>query len=565
MNQIQQLLITESQNLYNKESFADLIALLDDEIIDQYGTAQLLALKAAAYQKIGGYANSLRYANAACSLDPQHPQAFFLRGNAQSVIGKLDEAILDYNLAISLKSDYKDCYTNRGYCWIDLNLHEQAISDFSMAISINPDSPDAYINRGNAFIEKKEYFEGIDDFKKALLLDPNSSIAYNNLGRAHYDKDLYGDAIIYFDQAIQKDSTYSDAYFNRALAYRDIYDYDKSIDDFLYFSKLVSATNPNFADIAKNEIYQLELKKYDSWYDNVDRIIQKIKKVLLFDKSYVTHYTSMSSARHLILFGSPMRLSEGAFLNDSSEGTEIHRFLGLNSPADISHDAHSVLFQEKSFIGSFVADDKDDDLTLWRMYGKEAQYEAKGCALTFHKDHFLHNLDQSVRRAAKGDSIDISTDEQFVFYRVAYIQRDKFVLPDKMQTKQTKNNEKQLNALMKELKSKVSYINKDQKQKALKLMQEIVYLFKSSEYRDEHEVRLVVRGDRFEKKILKEETPPRVYVDLVSLPPVVQKITIGPKVEKAEEWAAAFNYHIKAEKKFGKEKTQIVISRIPFR
>jgi hypothetical protein len=118
---------------------------------------------------------------------------------------------------------------------------------------------------------------------------------------------------------------------------------------------------------------------------------------------------------------------------------------------------------------------------------------------------------------------------------------------------------------MSELKNKIRNLDENQKISVNKLLNDIAYLFKSSEYQYENEVRLVVQGVGFAKKIEKEETPPKVYIELVDIVPALNKITLGPKVERADEWAAAFNYHIKEQLKDRKEKVEIVISHLPFK
>jgi hypothetical protein len=40
---------------------------------------------------------------------------------------------------------------------------------------------------------------------------------------------------------------------------------------------------------------------------------------------------------------------------------------------------------------------------------------------------------------------------------------------------------------------------------------------------------------------------------------------LGPKVERADEWAAAFNYHIKEQYPKRNENVEIVISHLPFK
>ena len=52
---------------------------------------------------------------------------------------------------------------------------------------------------------------------------------------------------------------------------------------------------------------------------------------------------------------------------------------------------------------------------------------------------------------------------------------------------------------MSELKAKIKKLNEQQKISVIKLLNEIAYLFKSSEYQYENEVRLVVQGVGFKK------------------------------------------------------------------
>ena len=74
-------------------------------------------------------------------------------------------------------------------------------------------------------------------------------------------------------------------------------------------------------------------------------------------------------------------------------------------------------------------------------------------------------------------------------------------------------------------------------------------------------------GIEFEKKFYEEKkedkyvTPPRVYIELVPIKKSVEQITLGPKVDKANEWASVLHYSYK-----GEEKTpQIIISHLPYK
>jgi hypothetical protein len=119
---------------------------------------------------------------------------------------------------------------------------------------------------------------------------------------------------------------------------------------------------------------------------------------------------------------------------------------------------------------------------------------------------------------------------------------------------------------MKELSKKVeNYMNNKNStsnlQNLLERLNEITYLFKSAEYQYEHEVRLVIRGIGFEKTVEKQSTPPRVYIELVPINPAIKSITLGPKVERSDEWASAFYYTLENQELY----PNILISHLPFK
>ena len=288
-----------------------------------------------------------------------------------------------------------------------------------------------------------------------------------------------------------------------------------------------------------------ELKKFleNEKYKVISELVNKIKELLIFKDESITHYTGLSAAKALILDNSKFRLSEGAFLNDTSEGRELFRHLAIPVSKKIQ-DTESILFAQKPFIGSFVTETKHDDLTLWRMYGKEDKDEAKGCAITFDMEGLLKNLkDMLTLDPYVTDSARI--DEEFTLYRVAYRKSGtatEFIIPGAV------DKEEVLKEYMIELSNKVEeftptkedekYENKD----LIERLNEIAYLFKSIEYQHENEIRLVVKGIGFEKVINGES--PKVYIELVPIRSLIKKITLGPKVEKAEEWAATFYYSL---------------------
>jgi len=277
----------------------------------------------------------------------------------------------------------------------------------------------------------------------------------------------------------------------------------------------------------------------------------------------VTHYTGLSITKILVLGEKALfRLSEGAFLNDTSEGRELFNFLPSLLPISNKSDGTKAKpFTTKPFIGSFVSQTQHDDLTLWRMYGKEDKEEAKGCAITIDSQELLESLKNALTMNDKGETIQ-KLDEEFSFYRVAYRKSDKekFVIPNAPEKEDT------LNILMTDLYKRIEeFVVKNNQpaeiQNVVELLNRIAYLFKSFEYQYENEIRLVVNGIGFLKNINVDFIPPKVFINLVAIRPFIRRITLGPKVEKAEEWASAFYYSLDKEDLH----PEILISHLPFK
>jgi hypothetical protein len=303
-------------------------------------------------------------------------------------------------------------------------------------------------------------------------------------------------------------------------------------------------------------------------------LIDKISDLLKFSDRRVTHFTSLSTAKELVLGDSLFRLSEASFLNDPSEGTELDQFLQLPELSMVSKERLlDRAFLPKVFIGSFVADSGKDDLTLWRMYGKEQMREAEGCAIAMETEKITHHFNNSTFYKTGGFYSEVKEinqliinemDDNFVFFRVAYSgdSDSLFFVPGL-----TPEELKIFNNLMDNLQSKaLIFSNEFRDDKNLitefeDLLNSIRYLFKTSDYRHEQEVRIIIKGGNFEKVVDMSQDPPRVFVETFKVNSLVSKITLGPKVKNADAWAAAFHYHLAKESYM----TDISISRLPFR
>jgi len=460
------------------------------------------------------------------------------------------------------KDKAAELYIWRGNTWYNKKDYDNAIIDYNKAININPNYELAFYNRGSAWVAKKEYDKAIADYTK--IIKPNSKYAdtyYTDRGNVWKAQQKYDKAITDYTKAIKRNPYFANAYYNRGLAKKE-----KNVDpeeikqDFEKYLKLITDESDIWAKYAKYYIEELNEKIEDPELWSIKQSVNDIKDKLLIKEECV-HYTSLSKLKKLILEDSKFRISEGNFMNDPSEGEVFFNF--LEDKFDTSRkDGSSVeTFSPKPFIGSFVTEDKYNDLNMWRFYGKEAGIEAKGCAITLRTQEFIEDIKDFLANEKKEARLDNESDIHF--YRVVYLvhhESTKFYIPNLNPKKS-----KELKDLMSELKEKVKIYKSKDKTSLEVCLNDIAFLFKSDAYKNENEVRLVVKGIEFEKKYCEENkeeksvNPPRVYIELESIKKRVKQIILGPKVDKVNEWASAFHYS------YEENPPAIIISHLPYK
>jgi len=523
-------LLKQAQSLNEAEKYAEVIELLKDELLEIYQNANLFAEKAEAYWRLKDKGLCYENAQKALLLEPGHTKA----------------------------------NTYLGLFYWDINEYEKAEKHLKLAIKNDPNYPVPYNGLGNVHSETNQNIKAIECYNRAIELNPAYFYPYHNLGSVFHDMGQYEKAKEYLNKAIELNPDHSQSYFDLGLLYYDLKEYEKSKEYYNKFLDLTKNSQDYYTAIAKQKLIEIKKLTGSADYESISELVAKIRGILIFKDNCITHYTGLSVTKSLILESSLFRLSEGAFLNDTSEGRELFDYLPAFS-ATIStkiNDTDAKLFAPKPFIGSFVAETKHDDLTLWRMYGKENKDEAKGCAITVDRDALLKNLKDSKTPFKSGTSEKI--DEEFSFYKVAYRNHEKkeqFIIPGA-----SLEDEDALNKALLDLSNKIKKLLKKKRnvtdiKNLIELLNGIAFLFKSSEYQYEHEVRLVVKGTGFEKKIDITSFPPKVFIELVSINPPISKITLGPKVERAEEWASAFYYSLDKQDLH----PDILISHLPFK
>ncbi|HWB24330.1 MAG TPA: tetratricopeptide repeat protein [Chitinophagaceae bacterium] len=525
-----------------------------------------------AYAVLNQYDKAIETYNKAIEIDPKSANPYNGLGNVYSTLNQYDKAIEVYNKAIKIDPTFTYLHNGLGNVYQDLKQYDKAIEVYSKAIEIDPKSANPYNGLGNVYNLLKQYDKAIDAYNKGIEIDPKFAYPYNGLGSASYELNQYNKAIEAYNQAIEIDKTFSAPYYNRAIVYYNNRDYAKALDDYKTYIELEKGKKDYYYTNAKEKIEEISALLADTGFKAINGIINDIKKLLLFNDACITHYTSMTAARILILEKDKLfRLSEGAYLNDPSEGRELLEYLDYKITANDGNLKVAEPFARKPFIGSFVAEVKHDDLTLWRMYGKEAKEEATGCAITLSKDDLIALV--KARLIGDKSSSTNTTDNEFSFYRVAYIDdvTKKCRLPDTDLQKQI-DNEKTLNGYLEDLKREITVYKEKADKKSdgerdsdmtrlTELLNTIAYLFKNVAYQYEYEVRLVLKGTGFDKQVDVLATPPKTYIELCNIKPAIKKITLGPKVQRSEEWASALYYTLEKES----ISTEILISHLRFK
>lgn len=513
------------------------------------------------YEK-GEYEKAIGWYQKAIELNPQEEGPYNGLGNIYYDKGEYDTAIRCYQKAIELNPQEEYPYNGLGNVYYEKGEHDTAIGWYQKAIELNPQEECPYNGLGNVYNKKGENNTAIEYYQKAIAVNPNYDNPYNGLGSVYFDKGEYDTAIGWFQKAIELNPKFESVYYNMALVYEALGDHAKALTDYEKYIELTKDNADYFTDRAMERVAELKKTVKSVQYSEIVELVTQIKNLLLFSDGCITHYTGLSTAKALVLNSSPFRLSEGAFLNDTSEGRELFTYLNFHVKALKSHDMEALTFTPKPFIGSFVAETKHDDLTLWRMYGKEEKEEAKGCAITLHQQQLVEAIQNKVAPSSLG-GLSIKNNDAFSFYRVAYKSHDnQFILPGA-----DEGIVEKLNGYMQDLAAKIKSITTEKKkttpkqQDILERLNEIAYLFKTIEYQHEQELRLVIDGIGFPKQLNINATPPRVYIELVDIRPLIQKITIGPKVERGDEWAAAFYYSLDKDGL----RPEICISHLPYK
>ena len=166
------LLVARAESYFRVKSYVR--ALQDIETLQGAGQdpARLAYARATNFGAMGYATLALAQIEQAIQWGLHTPQAYALRGGAETYVGRYGEAIADLDLAISENPSLGQAYSLRGLADLELGEIDHALADLDQAIKFNPKSADAYYNRGRAHFALDQYDAAIADFREAGRLKP---------------------------------------------------------------------------------------------------------------------------------------------------------------------------------------------------------------------------------------------------------------------------------------------------------------------------------------------------------------------------------------------------------
>jgi tetratricopeptide (TPR) repeat protein len=230
----------------------------------------------------GYYSDALMAYNQAIALNPNHGEAWYLRGNALGCLQQHQEALASYQRAIALQADRADFWVNRGHVLVKVQQYSEALTSYEKAIQIQPNHADYWQSKGNLFIKLNNYQAALEAYEKASQLEPEKYEIWHLKGNLLARIQQTEAAVIAYKQAVAIDPKKYESWYNLGNALGQLHRYVESVNAYNQALDLKSDDyrvwhNRGFmlgkmqrydAAIASYEkAISLNPQNYESWYN----------------------------------------------------------------------------------------------------------------------------------------------------------------------------------------------------------------------------------------------------------------------------------------------------------
>ncbi len=230
------------------------IALLQRFIERKPQSIRVLTRIGKYYSYLKDYKKAKEYIDKAFTLDPQFPDAHFVKGMILYETNQFKEAIKAFSEVIQYNPDESEAYMMIGLIYQEQN-DSLCIQYYQTAARLKGKDPQPYYNMAYFYQENKQYAKAIDLYNYILRnIDKNYAEAFFNQGYIFmaYIKD-FDRALKYYDSVLILQPNRVEAICNKAYCYEQLKDYTSARS--LYIK--AKAISPNY-EIAINGLNRLD-------------------------------------------------------------------------------------------------------------------------------------------------------------------------------------------------------------------------------------------------------------------------------------------------------------------
>lgn len=164
------------------------------------------------------------------STDSQEVRKALSDGEQRLKTLRYTEAIQAFDHALSLQSKLPRAYLLRGRANAALGQTDAAIRDFTKVTQMEPTGVEAFMERASVRLGINDYPGVVADCGDAVKLDPKLTNAYTLRGMAYREMGNLPKSLEDFNRAVEL-SPVLDTYFQRATTYQAMGDHAKAIAD----------------------------------------------------------------------------------------------------------------------------------------------------------------------------------------------------------------------------------------------------------------------------------------------------------------------------------------------
>lgn len=178
----------------------------------------IIGLAAVSWLQLSHWRSSVALFKRSIEVAGENQYACNALGNALTLQGDIEQAIVKYRRALEIDPDYAKAHYNLGHAMDVTGRPKKAIQHLRRAIDLKPDYAAAHNYLGYLLTRSGADMEAITHFLKALESKPNFSAAHLNLGNAYARRDNFNIAMQHYYQAIRFNPRFIEAYTQLGIA-----------------------------------------------------------------------------------------------------------------------------------------------------------------------------------------------------------------------------------------------------------------------------------------------------------------------------------------------------------